>query len=76
MVSVANGQRRVLGSDRRGMHPPTSHFEKNFDVYNFSIILNLFDSDKPYARIIENVRTKCIMIGEALRIRVKKCKQN
>ena len=28
------------------------------------------------ARIIENVRTKCIIFGEALRIRVKKFKQN
>ena len=49
--------------------------------YNFSIIPNLFDSDKPIAiafeaRIIENVRTKCIIFGEALRIRVKKFKEN
>ena len=28
------------------------------------------------ARIIENVRTKCIILGEALRTRVKKFKQN
>ena len=28
------------------------------------------------ARIIENVRTKCLIFGEALRIRVKNFKQN
>ena len=52
-----------------------------FHVYNFSIISNLFDSNislrsTPWARIIKNVRTKCIIFGEALRIKVKKCKQN
>ena len=64
----------------RGMHPPTSHFQKCLDVglYNFSIISNLFNSNQPCAlsTVIENVRTKCIMFGEALRIRVKKFKQN
>ena len=30
----------------------------------------------PYARIIENVQTKRIIFGKALRIRVKKFKQN
>ena len=47
---------------------------KNFDVYNLSMISNLFASNvslTPKARIIENVRTKCILFGEALRIRVK-----
>ena len=76
MVSAAYGQGRILGGEMRGMHPPNSHFQKIFDVYNFSIISNLFDSDKPYARKIENVRTKCILFGEALRIRLKKFKQN
>ena len=42
-----------------------------FDLYNFSIISNLFDSNMPQARIIENVRTKCIIFGQALTIRVK-----
>ena len=46
----------------------------------FSIISNLFNSGKPYASstisIIENVRTKCIIFGEALRIRVIKFKEN
>ena len=64
----------------RGMHSPTSHFQKCLDVglYNFSIISNFFDSNQPCAlsTVIENVRTKCIMFGEALRIRVKKFKQN
>ena len=30
----------------------------------------------PWARIIENVRTKCIIFGDTHRIRVKKFKQN
>ena len=62
----------------RSMHPPTSHSENVFHVHNFSIILNLFDSNKPYAfsTYIENVQTKCIIFGEALSIRVKKFKQN
>ena len=46
----------------RDMHPPISHCQNEFDVYNFSIISNNFS---------ENVRTKCIVCGEALRIRVE-----
>ena len=81
MVSVAYGQGRIQGGGgrMRGMHPSTNHFQKSvFDVQarKFSIISNLFDSDKLYARIIENVRTKCIVFGEALRFKVKKFKQN
>ena len=47
----------------RGMHPPTSHFQKCFDAYNLSIISNLFHCNKPYAfsTYIENVGTKCII---------------
>ena len=64
----------------RGMHPPTSYFQKCFDVYDFSIISNLFDSYKPCVlstrNLIENVGTKCIIFGDALRIRVKKFQQN
>ena len=62
MVSVAYGQERILGGEMRGRSMPTlpSHFQKIFDVYNFFILSNLFDSDKPYARKIENVRRKCI----------------
>ena len=57
------------------MHPPPPAI---FNEYNFSIILNLFDDNKPYALSThnENVRTKCIRIGETLRIRGKKCKKN
>ena len=66
------------GARMRGMHSPTSHFENVFDVYNFSIISNLFHSNKPYAfsTYLENVRTKCIIFDEAPRIRVKKFEQN
>ena len=62
----------------RGMHPPTSRFKIVFDVYNFSVISNLFLSRKPYAfsTYIENVQTKCIIFDEALRIRVKKFEQS
>ena len=43
----------------------------------FSIISNLFDNDKPDVVSTHNrVRTKCIVFGEALRIRVKKFKHN
>ena len=57
---------------------PLAIFKNVFDVYNFSIISNLFHSNKPYAfsTYIENVQTKCIIFGEALRSRVKKFKQN
>ena len=54
----------------RGMHPLPAIFKVVLNVYNFSIISNLFDSDKPSAlsKIIENVRTKCIIFCEALRL--------
>ena len=32
----------------RDMHPSPAIFENAFDAYNFSIILNLFGSYKPY----------------------------
>ena len=59
-----------------GILPPAIF--KNVFEQNFSIISNLFHSNKPYAfsTYIENVRTKCILFGEALRIRVTKFKQN
>ena len=62
----------------RGIHPPTSHSEYVFNVYNLSINLNLIHSNKPYAfnTYIENVRTKCIIFSEVLKIRVEKFKQN
>ena len=58
---------------------PPAIFKNVFDVCNFSIIPNFFHSDKltPYiARIIKNVPTNCIIFGGALKIRVKKFKQN
>ena len=48
-------------------------------IYNFCVISNLFDNYKPYALstyTIENVRTKCIIFGEALKIKVKQFKRN
>ena len=63
------------GSRMRVRNHPSTIFENVFDVNNFSIISNLFDSDKPYALTFENVRTKRILFGEALRIRVKRFQQ-
>ena len=65
----------------RDMHPPTSRFQKCLGKYSFFIILSLFrvfDSNKLYALIntVENVRTKCIIFREALRIRGKNFKQS
>ena len=31
------------------IHPPPAIFKNAFDEYNFAIISNLFNSDKPYA---------------------------
>ena len=58
MVPVAYGQGGgdIEGQDE-GWHPPTfsfhislppAFFKNVFDVYNFSITSNLFDSNKPY----------------------------
>ena len=38
----------------KGMHPTTSQLKNVFDVYSFSIISNLFDSNKPYALSTHN----------------------
>ena len=53
---------------------PPPIFKNVFDVYNFCIISNLFDSNKPYALSThnKNERTKYIIFGDALRIRIKK----
>ena len=40
-----------------GMHPSTSTFKNVFDVYNFSIILNLFNSNKPL--VLSTHNRKC-----------------
>ena len=79
MAFAAYGLRRIQGGRMRGMHilPPAT-LENVFHVYNFSIIssLSIAMSLRPEARIIENVRTKCIIFSEALRIRVKKLSIN
>ena len=78
--SVVYGQGRIQSSRMRGIYLPTSYFQKLFDAYNFLIISNLFDSDKPYD--LRGHNRKCAhkmhhtIFGEALRIRVKKFKQN
>ena len=38
----------------RGMHLPPAIFKNVFEVYNFFIISNLFDSSKPYALSAHN----------------------
>ena len=59
---------------------PPAIFKIVFDKYNFSIFLNLFDNNKPYALSTHN--RKCAnkmhhnLFGEAIKIRVKKFKQN
>ena len=80
MVFVVYDQGRIQGCRMRVCIIPPVIFHNVFDAYNFCIISNLFDSNKPYAlsthRLIKNVRTKCNIFGEALRTRVKKFKQN
>ena len=51
------------------MHSPPAIFKHVFDEYNFSIILNLFNNNKPHAQSTHNgnVRTKCTIFGETLR---------
>ena len=62
------------------MHPPGSAiFKIVFDAYNFSIISNLFDSDKPYA--LRMRKLKCAnkmyhIFGDAFRTKVKKFNPN
>ena len=53
MVSVVMAKTDP-GGRMRGMHPPTSRFQKCFDAYNFSVISNFFDSDKLYALSTHN----------------------
>ena len=75
MVSIAYGQGRIHRGKMRVCILPPAIVKTAFDADNISIISNLFDSYKPYAlsmRKIKNVRTKCIIFGKALRIRVEK----
>ena len=49
MVSLAYGQGRIQGVGWGVFIFPPAIFKNVFEVYNFSIISNLFDSNKPYA---------------------------
>ena len=57
MVSVAYNQMQIQGVGMRVMHSTLAIFKNAFDLYNFSKILNLFDSDKPY--ILSTHNRKC-----------------
>ena len=61
-----------------GCIPPPSDFKKFLGRYNFFIISNLFDYNNSYALSTHNRKcaNKCVIFGEALRIRGKKFKQN
>ena len=56
------------------MRDPPASFKHVFDVYNFSIISNIFDSDKPYALSTYNRKcaNKMHHIWRSTQIRVKK----
>ena len=54
MISVVYGQGQIQGTRMRDMHPPPAIFKNAFDVYTFSMISNLFDSNKPYALSTHN----------------------
>ena len=54
MVSVAYDQGRIQGVGWGVCILPPAIFKNVIDVYNFSIISNLFDSNKPYALSTHN----------------------
>ena len=60
------------------MHPLPAIFKVVLNVYNFSIISNLFDSDKPYALSTHNRKcaNKMHHILRSTQIRVKQFEQN
>ena len=62
----------------RGMHPLPAIFKVVLNVYNFSIISNLFDSDKPSALSTHNGKcaNKMHHILRSTQIRVKQFEQN
>ena len=62
----------------RGMHPLPAIFKVVLNVYNFSIISNLFDSDKPSALSTHNEKcaNKMHHILRSTQIRVKQFEQN
>ena len=59
------------------MHPLPAIFKVVFDVYNFSIISNLFNSDKPYALSTHNRKcaNKMHHILRSTQIKAKQFKQ-
>ena len=62
----------------RGMHPLPAIFKVVLNVYNFSIISNLFHSDKPYTLSTHNRKcaNKMHHILRSTQIRVKQFEQN
>ena len=62
----------------RGMHPLPAIFKVVLNVYNFSIISNLFDSDKPSALSTHNRKcaNKMHHILRSTQIRVKQFEPN
>ena len=60
------------------MNPPPAIFKHAFDEYNFSLILNFFNSNKPHAQSTHNRKytNKMRYIWETLRFRGKKFKQS
>ena len=64
-------QRRIQGGCVGCISPPAI-FKHVFDEFNFFIISNLFNNNKPYALSMHN--RKCIIFGETLRFSGKKYK--
>ena len=62
-----SGKRHCYQYGQGRMYPPPAIFNHVFDEYNFSIILNLFDDNKPHTLSTHNRKcTKCIIFSEAL----------
>ena len=53
----------------RGMWTSPAIFNNIFDERNFSLVSYLSDNNNSYERINQNVRTKCIIFGEGLKLR-------
>ena len=67
-------QGRIQREDEGDASPSPTIFKHAFDQYNFSIILNLFDNNKPYALSTHNqkcTKTKGAIFGETLRFKCK-----
>ena len=50
---------------------PPAIFKHVFDEYSFTVILILFDNNKPYALSTHTRNQKCIILGETLRFRAR-----